>query len=61
MLLVIYLLHIISLGETNVVWNGTKGLSLGGVILLTMCNSTQHYFFKSKDPPKTRSQHVHET
>jgi hypothetical protein len=61
MLLATYLLHIITLGETNVLQTGTKGPSLGSVIFHIMCNSNQRYFFKSKDPPETSGQRVHET
>jgi len=61
MLLVTYLLHIVTLGDTNILGNGTKGPRLGGVIFPTMYNGTQHYFFKLKDLPKARGQHVHET
>jgi len=61
MLLVTYMLHVITLEETNVLWNGTKGSRLGSVIFSALYNNTHHDLFKSKDPPKTRGQHVHET
>lgn len=55
------MLHVITLEETNVLWNGTKGSRLGSVIFSALYNNTHHDLFKSKDPPKTRGQHVHET